>query len=125
MFDFKNSLVFKLNPTESVKVFADLRAMLLDGEEILENFSAVRDQVVFTDKRIITANVKGVSGEKVDYTSIPYNRIQTFSIQTAGSIDNDSELELHVAGLGNVKLEFVDDFDIASFGKTISGLVLS
>lgn len=84
----------------------------------------IRDFVVFTNKRIIAVNVQGISGKKRDFSSLPYNKIQAFSIETAGTFDLDAELELWFSGLGKVKLEFKGNFDMTYLGKLIGFYVL-
>lgn len=84
----------------------------------------MRDYVVFTDKRIISVNVQGVTGKKKDFTSLPYSKIQVFSVETAGVFDMDSELEMYFSGLGKVKFEFSGSSDIVKIGQLISSLIL-
>jgi hypothetical protein len=43
----------------------------------------MRDYVAFTDKRLIAVNVQGLTGKKRDYSSLPYSKVQAFSIETA------------------------------------------
>ena len=45
--------------------------LIIDGENIEMAFSTVRDQVVFTNKRIFVVNVQGITGKKVMYLSYP------------------------------------------------------
>ena len=45
-------------------------------------------------------------------------------METAGTIDLDSELELWFSGLGKVKFEFVSNADVAGICRMISELVL-
>ena len=45
--------------------------------------------VVFTDKRIITVNVRGMTGKKTDYSSLPFAKIQAFSVETDGPTPPD------------------------------------
>ncbi|OXE33469.1 cytoplasmic protein, partial [Vibrio parahaemolyticus] len=66
MIDFDNSSVFKLKPIDVSKVRDDFHKFLIDGETIFTAFKTVRDQVVFTNKRVIAANVQGITGSKVD-----------------------------------------------------------
>jgi len=80
---------------ESIKEF------LLDDEEIIETFeprAASRDFFVFTDKRIIAVDVQGVTGNKIGYTSLPYSKVSTFGVRTAGLLDLDCELVVAFAG---------------------------
>lgn len=109
MIDFKNSAIFKLKPIEVSMVRDDFHKFLIDGESIFAAFKTVRDQVVFTNKRIIAANVQGMTGSKVDYTSLPYSKIQAFSVETAGTLDLDCEIEVYLSGIGKVKFEIKGD----------------
>ena len=79
---------------------------------------------MFTNKRIIAANVQGFTGKKIDYTSIPYSKIQTFSVETAGTLDLDCELEVYISAVGKVRFEIRGNFDIVAFNRTISEFVL-
>ena len=84
----------------------------------------MRDFVIFTTKRIIAVNVQGFTGTKKDFTSLPYSKIQAFSIETAGVFDLDAELEIYYSGLGKVKFDFAGDNDIAAIGRLIGQMVL-
>ena len=94
--------------------------MFVEGEAIVATFQGIRDGVVFTNKRIISINVQGLTGKKKDITSLPYSRIQAFSIETAGVLDLDSELELWFSGLGKVRFEFVARADVSLIARIIS-----
>ena len=98
--------------------------MFITGETILSSFQTVRDGVVFTNKRIFAINVQGITGKKKDFTSLPYSKIQAFSVETAGVLDLDSELELWFSGMGKVKFEFVSRADVSGICRIISGFVL-
>ena len=98
--------------------------MFVEGEQILSSFKTVRDGVVFTTKRIFAVNIQGLSGKKIDYSSLPYSKVQAFSVETAGVFDLDSELELWFSGLGKVKFEFVSRANITEICKMISDRVL-
>jgi hypothetical protein len=124
MIDFQNASFLKLKPVPSSNFESTISPMFVDGEKILGTFQSIRDGVVFTSKRIIAINVQGLTGKKKDFTSLPYSKIQAFSIETAGVLDLDSELELWFSGLGKVKFEFVSQADVSSLCRTISGFVL-
>lgn len=123
MIDFQNGSVFKLKQNdEYAKICSSL---LIDGEQILGAFKAIRDGVVFTDKRIIAVNVQGITGKKKDFSSLPYKNIVAFSIETAGTFDLDSEIELYFSSLGKVKFEFTGQTNILDLAKVIAGFALS
>lgn len=124
MIDFKNASYLKLKPV-SDGTFADvIRPMFVPGEEIIQTFQSVRDGIVFTTKRIFAINVQGITGKKKDFTSLPYSKIQAFSVETAGVLDLDSELELWFSGLGLVKFEFVANANVSEICRMISEKVL-
>ena len=124
MIDFKNSSFVKLKPVGN-DAYADLVSpILVQNEQIIYTFKAMRDGIVFTTKRIISINIQGVTGKKKDVTSLPYSKIQAFSVETAGVLDLDSELELWFSGLGMVKFEFSGSVDVPSICRMISDHVL-
>ncbi len=125
MIDFQKSAVFKLKPIDNAKAREEFSHFLVEGEAIVSTFKTVRDQVVFTNKRVIAANVQGLTGSKVDYTSIPFSKIQTFSIETSGTLDLDCEIQLFISAVGKVSFEIKGSFDIVGFNKVISGYVLN
>jgi hypothetical protein len=53
---------------------------------------------------LIAVNGQGMTGKKRDFTSLPYNKIQAFSIETAGTFDLDAELDLWFSGLARCAL---------------------
>ena len=124
MIDFKNAQFLKLKPVENTTFAKSIEPMFLEGEEIIASFKAIRDGVVFTTKRIFTINVQGLTGAKVDYTCLPYSKIQAFSVEGAGVLDLDSELDLWFSGLGNVRFDVVSHADITKICKMISERVL-
>lgn len=124
MIDFKNSEFLKLKPTTEAAYAGFITPMFVDGEKIISTYQALRDGVVFTNKRIMIINVQGITGKKKDVTSLPYSKIQAYSVETAGVLDLDSELELWFSGLGKIKLEFVSQANVAEICKMISAHVL-
>lgn len=124
MIDFQNSKVFKLTPASNQAFEGIISPLFVEGEQIIGTYQAIRDGVVFTNKRIIAINVQGVTGKKKDISSLPYSKIQAFSVETAGTIDLDSELELWFSGLGKVKFEFTKNCNVSEIGKTIGRFVL-
>ncbi len=87
-------------------------------------YKGTRDYIVFTSKRIIAVNVQGITGKKKDYTSLPFAKVQAFSLETAGTFDLDAELELWFSGLGKEKFEFKGKTDVAYLNKLIAHHVL-
>lgn len=122
MIDFKNGVLFKLK--QSNVNLSDVSQLLVPGEQVISTYVTIRDYVVFTDRRIISVNVQGVTGKKKDFTSLPYSKIQVFSVETSGVLDMDSELDMFFAGLGKVRFEFTGQSNIQQIGQLISNYVL-
>ena len=124
MIDFQNSPIFKLSKVDNGSVFDSVKDLLIEGESIIGAYKAIRDFVVFTEKRVISVNVQGLTGKQKDYTSLPYSKISVFSVETAGTLDLDSELELYFSGVGRVKFEFSGRSDVVEIGRLISQYTL-
>ena len=124
MIDFQNASFVKLSPIDPESLMGDLGPLLVPEEQVFMAFKGIRDSVTFTNKRLVVLNVQGLTGKKRDYTSLPYSKIQAFSVETAGTFDLDAELELWFSGLGKVKLEFKGGVDIRSIGRLIADHVL-
>jgi len=124
LIDFKNASFIRLSEVsneEGMKMVGDL---LIEDETIFNSFRGVRDMVIFTSRRIIAVNVQGLTGKKRDYSSLPYSKVQAFSLESAGVFDLDTELELWFSGLGKVKFEFNSKFDVRSFSKFLGRYIL-
>lgn len=119
MLDFNNKSIVKLSLDKNPKD-KDILDLLVPGEQVVSSYSSMRDYVVFTNKRLISVNVQGLTGKKKDFTSLPYSKVQAFSIETAGHLDLDSELTLVFSGLGTVKFEFTGNCDIKSLAHLIA-----
>src|SRR3954453_15056590 len=122
--DFANGSVFKLSQIHPQDIAPAVAPLLIPGEQVMACFKAVRDFVVFTDKRLVAVNVQGMTGKKRDFTSLPYSKVQAFSVETAGHLDLDAELDLWFSGLGTVRLEFKGSADIRGLGQLIAHHVL-
>ncbi len=124
MIDFNNASYMKLGKVDVSTLQGKVSDIVIDGESIISTYKGMRDFVVFTNKRVIAVNVQGITGKKVDYTSLPYSKVSAFSIETAGTFDLDAELDLWFTGLGKVRFEFKANSDIKEINRVISEYVL-
>ena len=124
MIDFSNARFVKLSQIDVSVVQGELAPLLIEGEQLLLAFKGSRDFVAFTSKRIIAVNIQGITGKKKDYTSLPLSKVQAFSVETAGFLDRDSELELWFSGLGKAKFEFSSATDVSYLSKLIASYML-
>lgn len=124
MIDFNSAGFIKLNLLDLDSAASSVHSLLIANEKLLLAAKGVRDYVIFTDKRIVVVNVQGMTGKKQDFTSLPYSKIQSFSVETAGTLDRDSELELWFSGVGKVHLEFGPSIDIHAVSRLVAEKVL-
>ena len=118
MIDFANKGFFKLK--QNKEYGERVGELLTEGEQVIDSYKSMRDGVVFTNKRIIAVNVQGLTGSKKDFTSLPYKNIVAYSIETSGTFDIDSELQIHFSALGRVQFEFTGRTAIVEISKHIS-----
>lgn len=124
MIDFKNAQYLKMKQVDNNSFASLIVPMLIQGEQIISTYKSIRDGVVFTSKRIIAINVQGITGTKKDFTSLPYSKISAYSVETAGTLDLDSELEMWFSGLGKVKFEFKSNANVSEICRIISTYAL-
>ena len=104
MINFNGDSVRNLKPIDVSSVKTQVFGLLIEGEEIVAAFRTIRDQLVFTNKRIISIDVQGLTGLKKSFAIMPYSKVQFFTIQTPGFAElvSDSELYLMFSN-GSVK----------------------
>lgn len=126
MIDFNKDSRWNLKPIDVKSVRDDVNGLLVDGEEVCMAFQTIRDQLVFTTKRIITVELQGMTGKKKAFTTLPYSRIQYFTIQTPGFMElfPDSELFLAFTNGFKARFEFKGQVDIGVVGRIISEYLL-
>lgn len=72
--------------------------MLLSWLKMRMYLPHLNPSIIYTNKRIVSVNVQGLTGSKKDFTSLPYSKLQAFSVETAGTLDLDCEMELYFCG---------------------------
>lgn len=103
----------------------EFSAILTENEGIECAFKIFRDKWVFTNKRLIMQDVQGMTGSKRDYHSIPYKSIVHFSIETAGTFDDDCEMKIWISGKAEpYEKEFKRGIDIKGIQRTLAYYVL-
>ncbi len=124
MIDFENKEYLKLKETDNDDYQDLIGGIMVDGERIIHTYKSVRDGLVFTNRRLIAINIQGITGKKKSITILPYDRIQAFSVETAGVIDLDSELYLWFSGMGQIKFEFTSRTDVSAICRCISQCIM-
>jgi len=124
--NFNQDSVWNLKPIRVDTVKGEVNGLLIGGEEVVMAFQTVRDQLIFTNKRIIAVDVQGITGKRKSFSTMPYSKIQYFSIQTPGfgELIPDSELFIMFSNTFTAKFEFKGGVDIGKIGRMISEYVL-
>ena len=126
MINFNKNTAWNLTPINLNSIHNEVAGLMANGERPLMAFKTIRDQLVFTNKRIISIDVQGITGKRRSFTSLPYSKVQFFSIQTPGFIElvPDSELFLHFTNGFEATFAFRGNVDIGQIGRIISEYVL-
>ena len=126
MINFNKNTAWNLTPINLNSIHNEVAGLMINGERPLMAFKTIRDQLVFTNKRIISIDVQGITGKRRSFTSLPYSKVQFFSIQTPSFMElvPDSELFLHFTNGFEATFEFRGNVDIGQIGRIISEYVL-
>lgn len=125
-FGLNKDSFFNLKAIDVDKVRKEIQGMLIGEEKIECAFQTVRDQVVFTNKRIITIDIQGITGMKKIFYVLPYSRIQYFSVETPGfnEIHPETVLYLCFTDGSNATYNFRTQVDIGYITRMISASIL-
>ena len=103
----------------------ELAPILADSERVERAFKVIRDMYVFTSGRLILIDKQGLTGKKIEYMSILYKSISTFSVETAGHFDMDSELKMWVSGRREpIIKELKKGSDVVGIQKLLANKIL-
>ncbi|NDV28747.1 PH domain-containing protein [Desulfovibrio sp. JC010] len=120
-----DGLMGNASEVDVADVQEELSPILGDSERVERAFKVIRDMYVFTSGRLILIDKQGLTGKKVEYMSIPYKSISTFSVETAGHFDMDSELKMWVSGRRDpISKELKSGSDVVGIQKLLANKIL-
>lgn len=122
--EIKNTEYNKLSPVPNDEGTDEILEILADQETVFAAFKSARDFIVFTNKRAVIVHKTGVRGDRKKYSSLPYNKLQTFTVTTCGSAKLECEFELFYSAFGRARFEIKGEFDVLGFNQLLSGYVL-
>jgi hypothetical protein len=112
----------EIDPSEIQSTYGSI---MMPGEQVLTAFKTIRDTVFLTDLRFVLVNVQGITGSKKAVMSIPYRSIVAFSVESAGTFDLDSDLDLYVTGgIGQVTVKISKKADPQAVLRTLAEYVI-
>lgn len=116
--------IMNLKEISQSQIRSEVTGLLVSGETIVQCFQTVRDQVIFTNKRVFVVNVQGLTGKKVSYFSYPYSNVLYFGIETAGVLDIDNKLIMTFANGTVLQFDFKSRVDIRAICANIQQYIL-
>lgn len=108
---------------EGEKTLETVRPLLVEGEEVIMATKGLRDGAVFTDKRIIVVNKQGLTGKKIEFSSIPLKSITAFTIENSGTFDLDAELKIYGSGWGKAQMIFTKGFPVTKLADYLAQIL--
>lgn len=118
-------LIGNVSEVEPAEVQDDIEPLLTENENVEAAFAIMRDLLMFTNVRLIRVNKQGVTGKKVKYDCIPYKSIHRFSLETAGTLDAEAELNLWVRGQTQpMKVQLSRKIDPGKVGRVLASYIV-
>ncbi|CAN5635380.1 PH domain-containing protein [soil metagenome] len=120
-----DGLMGNASEVEPERIEEEFARVMAPGERIEKAYLLIRDLFVFTNKRLILVDKQGLTGDKVEYHSLPYRNITHFSVETAGHFDLDAELKIWISGSpAPIQKTFNKKLNIYDVQSVLAGYVL-
>lgn len=87
-------------------------APLFAGEQVIGCYKGFRDLIIFTDIRIVSIDVQGITGKQKIIVTIPYTHICEMTIETSGYLDIDTDLILRTTAGTSMAYSFRKGSDV-------------
>merc|ERR1719181_32034 len=71
-------------------------SMLLPDEKVQMGYVCGRDTVIMTTHRVMKIDVQGFTGKKVLYLSLPWTKIKSYEVESAGTFDLDAKMAVAI-----------------------------
>ena len=122
-----SGLIGNASVIDNQKLEKEFEKILIKGEKIEAGFKIIRDLFIFSNKRLILVDKKGLTAKKTEYLSVAYKSISKYSIETAGTFDLDAELKIWVYNdnlAPSVSKKFNRSVNVYEVQKILSNFVL-
>ncbi len=123
---FLSNLLNNSGILENSKIIEDYGRLFLEEEQIEVGFKLNEDTFIFTNKRLIFIEVRKGDDSGIEYFSLPYSGITSFSIESKKSFDAKATLRVWTNGQEYPKIEkeFSKAVDIYEVQKILAGHVM-
>jgi len=129
MFSFYETPEYFAVGIDKTRISEQAVSLLVEGESVICQCRPEKltlDQIIFTDRRLIYAQLKDPSGKKSSISVLPYREIRAFSLETPGLIGafGESVLKLELRNGSELLFHLKGKTDVLSIGKQISECIL-
>ena len=116
----------KMDPKPIEQQFKTGMPILQVDEEVEMAFKNGRDMFLITNKRILSIDVQGLTGKKVEFSSLPYKHIAGFSVQSAGTLSFTVKATLFISKLeGGLSIDLGKKYtDIFQINNSLGNKIL-
>ena len=94
-----SKLIGDASPLAPAVVRERYNEIFVKSETVELAFSLMRDVIVLTNLRYLEIDVQGPTGTRIQYFSVPYSRVTSFAVESAGLFDLDAELKIWALGV--------------------------
>ncbi|MDO4631056.1 MAG: PH domain-containing protein [Corynebacterium sp.] len=101
----------------------DVGHIMVGNEQPIAAYKTFRDIAIFTTHRLIVRDAQGIRGKKIEIYSLPYNAINMWSSENAGTLDLTAEISLWTRA-GYIKIKLGRDIDVRRLDQLIAHVVL-
>ena len=124
--EFREKPMQNLVRIKEKDICKNVQQLLLEDERIVGAYKTVRDQAIFTDRRVFLVDMQGVTGTRQEIFVIPYRKVLHFGIQTAGFGDplQTSELTVCFADGHESRFGFIGQEELLAVARAISRCIL-
>jgi hypothetical protein len=120
-----DALLGNASETDVQEIQQELTRIMASTERVEKAFAIIRDQIIFTNKRLIIVDKQGVTGKKKEYQSVPYRSVERFSMETTGHFDLDAELKIWIRGqVEPISYTFRNDQNIHDIARALAEYAL-
>jgi hypothetical protein len=120
-----DGLLGNASENDAQELQQELTRILASDERVEKAYAIIRDQIIFTNKRLILVDKQGMTGKKREYLSVPYRSIERFSMETTGHFDLDAELKIWVRGMAEpISKPFRNDQNIHDISRALAEYAL-
>lgn len=96
-----------------------LDGMIPRGEEVIAAYKSGKGGAVFTSKRVLAIDAKGITGKQKVITVVPYDKASAYAVEGASLKSFDGKLTIWNRGIGAITFDFSDKTDLTSVVRAI------